>query len=271
MMLLMIAIVCIFLFGLLIYMWYEAKTLKIDRRELYLPEWPQGFDGVKVLFLSDIHSRILPQWVRDELKQEKVDLIIIGGDLTEKGVPLQKVEDHISFLTSLGLTYFVWGNHDYQVDYRELDLLLREKKVTVLDNRAVSFESGGDRLWLVGIDDVSKNRDNLHLALADVEQPGYRLLLSHNPIIVEKIKESDQIHGVLSGHTHGGQICLPFLGPITGHRNSVVSKYVSGEYYLPEGKMSLFVSKGVGTSHLPLRLLAPPELHILTLRSKSEN
>jgi predicted MPP superfamily phosphohydrolase len=251
----------------LAYMFWEAKNLYIRRQELYLPKWPIGFNGIKILFLTDIHRRTIPHSVRAELAREKIDLVILGGDITEKGVPMGRVAENCQFLSSLGPVYFVWGNHDYKVNYRELDILLRELKVHVLDNRAVSFESGDDRLWLVGVDDITVNRDNLKLALAEIESPGYRLLLSHNPSIVEKLTELEQIQGVLSGHTHGGQICLPFTGPIYSGKESVVTKYNSGEYLLYNGKTKLFVSKGVGTSKLPLRLLAPPELHILTMKS----
>jgi len=252
---------------LILYMRWEASTLRIDRQDVYLPQWPNGFDGIRILFLSDLHRRKIPENVRAELRQEKFDLVLIGGDITEKGVSFAQVGEQLEFLSSLGLSYFVWGNHDYHVDFRQLDILLREKKVNILDNRAVSFESNGDRLWLVGIDDLSKNRDHLKMALSDIDQPGYKLILCHNPAIVEKLNPADQVHAVFSGHTHGGQICLPGLGPITAKRNSVVSKYLAGKYSLQDGQLTLFVSRGVGTSHVPLRLLAPPELHIFTLRS----
>lgn len=245
---------------------WEAKQLLIQRQELALPDWPKGFDGVRFLFITDLHRRLIPKHVRQALMMEKFDLVLIGGDITEKRVPLKRVEDNIGFLSSLAPSYFVWGNHDYAGDYRALDIMLRDNRVTILDNKATSFESGSDRLWLVGIDECSLNRDQLSEALIDIDEPGYRLLLSHNPIIVNKLTEKDQIKGVLSGHTHGGQICLPLIGPISLGSNSFYRKYVAGEYLLKNGNLKLFVSKGAGTSNVPLRLLAPPELHIFTMK-----
>jgi predicted MPP superfamily phosphohydrolase len=252
-------------------MMWEAKQLIIQKQELALPDWPEGFDGVRFLFITDLHRRLIPKHVRQALLEEKLDLVLIGGDITEKRVSLKRVEDNIRFLSSLGPSYFVWGNHDYAGDYRALDTMLRDYRVTILDNKATSFESGSDRLWLVGIDECSLKRDQLNHALMDIEEPGYRLLLSHNPIIIEKLKEQDQIKGVLSGHTHGGQICLPLLGPISLPPNSFYRKYVSGEFLLKNGSLKLFVSKGAGTSNVPLRLLAPPEVHIFTMKALQKN
>jgi predicted MPP superfamily phosphohydrolase len=265
-------LVFIFLIG---YMQWEAKQLRIIERELALPDWPEGFDGVRFLFITDLHRHIIPEDVRDKLREivteEKIDLVLIGGDITEKGTPIKRVQDNIRFLSSLAPSYFAWGNNDYTGDYRALDIMLREEGITVLDNHAVSFEAGQDRLWLIGVDECSLKRDQLPMALTYIEQPGYRLLLSHSPIIVKKIKDEDQIRGVLSGHTHGGQICLPIIGPITLPPKSFFRKYIAGEYVLRNGRLKLFISKGVGTSTIPLRLLATPEIHILTMRSPTKD
>jgi predicted MPP superfamily phosphohydrolase len=266
---------CIVIFILIVYMLWEAKQLDIKEQELVLPDWPEGFDGVRFLFITDLHRHLISKNTQSELRQiiteKSIDLVLIGGDITEKRVPLQRVQNNIRFLSSLAPSYFVWGNNDYTGDYRALEIMLRDEGVTVLDNRAVSFEAGQDRLWLVGVDECSLKRDQLALALSDIEQPGYRLLLAHNPIIVKKIKAEDQIKGVLSGHTHGGQICLPWMGPISLPTGSFYRKYLAGEYTLQHGLLKLFVSKGVGTSALPLRLLARPEIHILTMKSPKKD
>jgi predicted MPP superfamily phosphohydrolase len=265
-------LVFIFLIG---YMHWEAKQLRIIKQELVLPDWPEGFDGVRFLFITDLHRRIIPEDLRNKLAEivteEKIDLVLIGGDITEKGTPIKRVQDNIRFLSSLAPSYFVWGNNDYSGNFRALDIMLRDEGVTILDNRAVSFEANQDRLWLIGVDECSLKRDHLSMALTYIEQPGYRLLLSHSPIIVKKIKDEDQIRGVLSGHTHGGQICLPLIGAITLPIGSFFRKYIAGEYVLRNGRLKLFISRGVGTSTVPLRLLAPPEIHILTMKSPKKD
>lgn len=246
---------------------WEAKQLIIQRQELALPHWPKGFDGVRFLFITDLHRLRIPKNVREELIKEKFDLVLIGGDITENRVPLKRVEDNVRFLSSLAPSYFVWGNHDYAGDYRALDIMLRDHRVTILDNKAIPFESGSDRLWILGVDECSLKRDQLSHAIAEIDHPGYRLLLSHNPIIIKNLTDQDQIKGVLSGHTHGGQICLPLFGPISLGPKSFYRKYLAGEYLLRNGEMKLFVSRGAGTSNVPFRLLAPPELHIFTMKA----
>ena len=277
----LIVIIIVLGLALLLYMIWEARSLQVNKEELRLPNWPKGFDGVKFLFITDIHRRTLPETIKNSIQKEKIDLILIGGDVTEKNVPMRRVRENIRFLSSLAPAYFVWGNHDYQVNYRELDILLREEKVQVLDNRSVSFESGDDCLWLIGVDDVSLKRDNLDLALLDIDKPGYQLLLCHNPDIMKKLEDKPLIRTILCGHTHGGQICLPFIGPVIRLFKPRFTPYYSGKYTLSgfgarEGKQekldiptkTLFISRGVGTTRLPIRLLAPPEINLLTFRSE---
>jgi len=253
---------------LILYMYREAKHVQLDKRTLYLNGWPKGFEGITCLFISDLHRQRIPKTILEALQQERIDLVLIGGDITEKGVPLERVRTNMRALSKLAPAYFVWGNHDYDGDYRALDVLLREEKITILDNRSVLFEADSDSLWLIGVDDYSTERDHLGFALSDITQPGFRLLLSHNPMIVEKLTESHQIGGILSGHTHGGQICLPIIGPLIKGKQSVISRFLAGEYQFFEGKTKLFVSRGAGTSKLPLRLGAPAELNLLTIKNE---
>ena len=125
----------------------------------------------------------------------KVDLVIIGGDLAEKGVSLSKISANIQKLREIGPVYFVWGNNDYEIEYHELDALLLENNVKVLDNTRVVFESElGEKICLLGIDDVGLHRDRLDLALADCKEEGFRILVSHNPDIIKKCLEMNRFH-----------------------------------------------------------------------------
>lgn len=135
---------------------------------------------------SDIHRRVISNLLIEQVKG-KVDLVIIGGDLAEKGVSLSKISANIQKLREIGPVYFVWGNNDYEIEYHELDALLLENNVKVLDNTRVVFESElGEKICLLGIDDVGLHRDRLDLALADCKEDGFRILVSHNPDIIKK-------------------------------------------------------------------------------------
>ncbi|MDZ5471173.1 metallophosphoesterase (plasmid) [Bacillus sp. 31A1R] len=239
---------------LILYMLKEGLDNRVIKKELVFPNFPDSFEKIKIFFISDIHKREVTEELLSQIT-EKVDLVIIGGDLLEKGVPLLRVKENISKLKQLGPVYFVWGNNDYEVDYRELDATLLDLGVKILDNTAVSFESlSGERFILLGTDDLKQERDRLDLALQDSGDEGFKVLVSHDPEIVKKIKKEDNISLVLSGHTHGGQI--RFLG---------YGLYEKGSYKKMD-HTSILISNGYGTTTVPFRLGAKSETHVLTLK-----
>ncbi|WP_456279383.1 metallophosphoesterase [Bacillus sp. AK128] len=234
-------------------MYMEAHRNDIHTVHLTFDEFPESLGKVSIYFISDIHRRTISTNMLSAIKG-KVDLVVIGGDLTEKGVPFSKVNENIKKLKELGPTYFVWGNNDYEVDYHELDSTLLSHGVKILDNTAVSFESeSGDKLCLLGVDDYGSRRARLDLALMDAEPNSFKILLSHNPEILHVVKEEQNIKLILSGHTHGGQIRLGNWGlQKKGGLKQVKSSKV-------------FISNGYGTTFLPLRLGAPAESHLIIL------
>jgi uncharacterized protein len=250
---LIIVAVGVLILTLVIYMFIEAHRNVVIYTELLFEDFPKSFGKLTVYFISDIHRRNISVSMLDSIK-EKVDIVIIGGDLTEQGVPFTRVIDNLHKLKELGPLYFVWGNNDYEVDFHELDSLLLSNGVKILDNGAVSFESGvGEKLSLLGVDDIGRKRARLDLALSDTEKESFKLLVSHNPEIINDMKKEDGIRLVLSGHTHGGQIRVGKIGLY--QRGGVIATNVT----------TLFTSNGYGTSLLPLRLGAPAETHIITI------
>ncbi|WP_313798461.1 metallophosphoesterase [Cytobacillus sp.] len=246
----------IILIGLIIYMVKEAFSNRVIYNEITFSDFPETFGKVKLFFISDIHKRVISDRIIQEVQRSKADIVIIGGDLVEKGVPFERVKDNLLKLKTLGDVLFVWGNNDYEVDYRYLDALLLDCGVKILDNTAAFFESEeGERLIFMGIDDISLKRDRLDLALADADiGEGFKILVSHNPRIVSSIKSEHQIRLVLSGHTHGGQIHIFGYSP-----------YEKGK--LKRMKQTiLLISNGYGTTALPLRLGAKAETHLITLK-----
>ncbi|MBO9128271.1 metallophosphoesterase [Bacillus sp. 165] len=242
---------------LLLHMYREAFRNTVLEQDITFVDFPESFDRIVVFFISDIHKRKIAHEIVDKVKG-KADVVIIGGDLLEKGVSMKRAADNIKMLTEIGPTYFVWGNNDYEVDYHELDALLLDYKVKILDNTGVLFESKEEeKLTILGVDDATLKRDRLDLALNDCEQEGFRILISHNPEIINKISAEDRVSLVLSGHTHGGQIRL--LG---------VSPYLKGGVYLYP-HTTLFVSNGYGTTKLPFRLGAPAQTHLITITRSS--
>lgn len=239
---------------LLLYMAFLAFGNNVEENELEFGNFPKSFGTLKIFFISDIHRRRISDSIITAAKG-KADIVIIGGDLMEKGVPLERVKLNIEKLKTIGPVYFVWGNNDYEGDYRDLDALLLDLKVKILDNTAVMFESlEGEKVALLGVDDVGLKKDRLDFALMDAESGYFTILASHNPKIVDKIKPEDGISLLLSGHTHGGQIRIFGLGP---YKKGGIDKV---------GKVIRLISNGYGTTGVPLRLGVRSQSHLITLK-----
>jgi predicted MPP superfamily phosphohydrolase len=247
---------CVLLAACLIaFMYREAFTNRVVYHDLEFSAFPKSFGEVKIFFISDVHRREVSPKIIEKVKG-KADIVIIGGDLTEKGVPFERVQENLQALKTLGPVFFVWGNNDYEVEAPLLDALLLNQGVKVLANSSVTFESEtGDRLYLLGVDDISTNRVDLEQALYETKEEGFRILVSHNPQIRKRIRPEHEIHLMLSGHTHGGQI-----------RIFGFSLYEKGRV-MSEHDRTILISNGYGTTGVPLRLGARAETHLLTLKA----
>ncbi|AOH55550.1 metallophosphoesterase [Peribacillus muralis] len=247
-------IIIVLVFVMVFYMWRTAKQDRLIIQDLYFNDFPEGFGDMRIFFISDLHRRILSDHLIEGARG-KVDLVIIGGDIRESGVPIERVENNLLKLKELGPLYFVWGNNDYEGDFHELDATLLKHGVKILDNTAVSFESQkGREIALLGIDDITEERDRLDLALSDCGNEPFRILVSHNPSVKKQLTSEHRISLVLSGHTHGGQIRIFGYGP---YQIGGIKK---------EGDCLYMTSNGYGTSAVPLRLEARPETHLFTLK-----
>ncbi|MBD8070282.1 metallophosphoesterase [Bacillus sp. PS06] len=233
-----------------------AKENNIIKTTLTFDHFPKSFGEITIYFISDIHKRTVSEQMIKEVGT--ADLVIIGGDLCEKGVPLHKIEANIDLLRMIGPVYFVWGNNDYEIDYHQLDSVLLSKGVNILDNTAAGFESEtGEQLAIVGIDDIKTGRHRLDLALNDVkENVAFKILVSHNPEIINEVTDQHKIDLILSGHTHGGQIRIFNVGM---YKKGGIEQV---------GGTTLLTSNGYGTTQLPLRLGAHPETHLITIKTE---
>jgi uncharacterized protein len=250
----LIGMVSIIIIGLILYMIKEAFFNQVIVNEFMFPDFPNTLGEISIFFISDIHRRKISRKVLDGVER-KVDLVIIGGDLMEKGVSFEKVKYNLDLLKELGPVYFVWGNNDYEVDYHELDALLLSYGVKILDNTAVKFESlEGEKLVLLGVDDMTKKRDRLDYALADAGEEGFRILASHDPRITNKITSDQNIRLVLAGHTHGGQIHILGFSP---YEKGGIKQL---------NQTTLLTSNGYGTTSIPMRLGARAQTHLIILK-----
>jgi predicted MPP superfamily phosphohydrolase len=246
------------------------RGLTVSEAEVPLAGLAAGLDGVRVLFVSDLHagpfvSRAAVAEAFSRLAGLGADVVIHGGDLATSGVAeCVPHADAIAALSGPLGAFAVYGNHDhYTHDLEGLRALYERCGVRVLNNDAVALTRGGATLALAGIDDWNIGRPRLDDALfrARAEAPGAPIVLaSHNP---DAFFDAAR-HGValvLSGHTHGGQVRIPGRPVLVR-----MSRYRldEGRYRVPGAE--LIVSRGIGVSGLPVRFACPPEALLVTLR-----
>lgn len=267
----------------------EAEGTDIVPEDVPLERLPAELEGLRLLFISDIHRRRLEPDLPERIEAlGGAELVLIGGDVRETGVSLEQVRSNMALLRSIAPAYAVYGNHDYDGEIEELRAALEQEGVRVLRNRHEYVAVPGRSAFrLAGTDDPRTKRDRLREALdlsdeaatafSPRPEPGesmpFTVLLAHDPILAHRSRhEGIEADLMLSGHTHGGQIILPLLGPAM--RSSSVRKFRAGWFDLPAPaaarkagprKVRLLVSSGYGTSKAPLRLNCPPEIHLLRL------
>jgi len=257
----------------------SRHELEIVYRTITLPRLPDPFAGLKIVQISDFHfheyteAAFLEAVVR-RVNEANPDLVLLTGDfVSSKPLPRHfgvGMSYHCAELLSrieCPLRYAILGNHDVLVSAQAVTDALLTHGIPVLTDSSVPLEREGRRLWLAGIQDALVGQPNLATALPAGRNPEQEplILLAHEPDFAD-YAIGRQIDLVLSGHTHGGQIRLPFLPPLL--LPQMGTKYVEGLFRLRDG-MQLYVNRGIGAVNLPFRFRCPPEISVLTLQPGS--
>ncbi|SFE33334.1 metallophosphoesterase [Alteribacillus iranensis] len=247
-------------FGLLffmapLYMFWEARRNRLIKEKVTIKDLPPTFEGKNLLFISDIHKRQLPQRFVNEWKND-VSLIIVGGDLAEKGVPEERVRKNLRLLKQAGEVLFVWGNNDME-ERTMITRLLEEEDIISLENDSYQWKIKGDSVGIVGLGNKYGRLDSRVAGIQGDEC--CRIAVVHDPAAFRSIKEKGNISFGLAGHTHGGQIRIGSFG--IGEKGG----------WKKVGNMPVLISNGYGTTAVPLRLGAPSQVHLLTLSASEES
>jgi predicted MPP superfamily phosphohydrolase len=235
---------------------------------------PGEFHGFRIVQISDIHykeftERFFLDRIIREVNALVPDLILMTGDFITHGPPRSTPEKDIHGVAEAlrGLScpqrIACLGNHDSAVGMEFVAGILRAHGTPVLINQYMAIERGGDRLWIGGVEDPATSRPDL--ALATPRNPGAPLILmAHAPDYADEVvrhPDGGKVDLILSGHSHGGQIRLPFVGPLV--LPPMGKKYVEGHFQF--GPMQLYVNRGLGAVSVPFRLNCPPEITTITL------
>lgn len=258
----------------------ERHWIEVTEPEIHLSNLPAAFDGFRIAQLSDIHLDEFtePFFLRravEKINSLQSDAVFITGDFVTAGIrgrkaALRSAGQCAEILQELACSqrYAVVGNHDVMVGAPSVIAALTASGISVLRNAYLPIERSGARFWLAGLDDPLEGHPNPDLAIPVAirnlpEEPV--ILMCHAPDYVRRLQAHPAgaaVDFMLSGHTHGGQVRIPFLGgfflPYLGKR------YVEGHFRL--GNLQLYVNRGLGTVQLPFRFNCPPEITHFTLR-----
>ena len=254
-------------------------ALEVNEYEIVSDRIPQGFDGFRIAQVSDLHNKDFGEGygqLLTLLSQINPDIIVVTGDLIDsRETDLDVALEFAWQAGKIARVYFVSGNHEARIpEYEDLKIGLVKAGVVILENQKVQITREGESITLMGIDDPSFQEDYLFGDAASVtssalselqnESDCYTVLLAHRPELFETYVDAG-VNLVFSGHAHGGQFRLPFIGGLVAPNQGFFPKYDAGLF--SEGSTTMIVSRGVGNSIIPIRFNNRPEIVLVTLRN----
>jgi predicted MPP superfamily phosphohydrolase len=243
---------------------YERHHIGVTEVTLPVSRLPGTFDGLRIGFLTDVHhSSLVP--AEDVVRavalvnDARPDLVVLGGDYVTFGdrTFVGPVAELLAPLNAPHGVFAILGNHD---DDRDMPAALTRQHIQVLRDARTRLEVRGERIDVAGVRFWTRRPADIERVLRRAENPV--LLLAHDP---RRLNEAAALHvpAVLSGHTHGGQVVMPGIGALAGRRFPVLAGLARKQ------DTSLFVSRGIGTVYVPVRINCPPEVAIVTLKRHS--
>lgn len=254
---------------LLCFFHYENHHLVVTEFT-YFNESVEDFpDGYRIVQISDLHNAVFGRNHRtlvDKITELAPDMVVITGDIIDSNhTNIDAAIDLVDQLTELYPVYYVTGNHEYWLDEDDRRRLFEEMEqagAVLLFNEAVTVNASGGTFDLIGLDDKSLADNTLKALLSECDSETLNIVLAHEPQYIEKYAVTDA-DLVLCGHAHGGQFILPLIGPVVAPDQGLFPKYTSEAYYMDD--MTMFVSRGLGNSIIPVRLFNDPEVVCIDL------
>lgn len=252
----------------------EPEKLNIVHENISAQNIPPAFQNFKIVQFSDTHVgfHFSVEQLRKliaKINTLQPDILVFTGDLVDDPKHFNTYEALTNALSNAKATYgkyWVYGNHDhggYGTDI--IKEVMDRANFNLLKNNHTIIEKGADRIVLAGIDDVILGEPNISEALQHVNPNLFTVLLAHEPDIATNTSNFP-VDVQLSGHSHGGQVRLPFIGDL--YTPAYAEKYIQGKYIINDRPFTLYVNSGIGTTRLPYRFLCPPEIHVFTLTGK---
>ncbi len=242
-------------------LWFEITHLDIA-----LPKLDRAFNGYRIVQISDLHAgdgidRSQLERVVEAVNAEHPDLVVITGDHITR-IPKQHLEllDTLAKLKPRDRTISILGNHDVYNDTELVRKAIRANGITLLENNIYTINRANSTLHIAGVGDVFAKEDKLDQILAQLPTTGAAIMLAHEPDFADKTAATGRFGLQLSGHSHGGQIRIPFYA---GYVPMLAEKYPIGRYQV--GEMIQYTNRGIGLVKLYARFNCRPEISVFNL------
>lgn len=242
----------------------DTTVLEISSKKL-----PHSFDGYTIVHISDLHNKNFghnQNRLINKIKKQSPNIIVITGDLVYKrSDDISNSVEFINEVVKIAPVYFVTGNHENSFkNFDYIKEVLNNSGVVILQNESIKLYFQDDFITLHGINDCKKRKVVSNtLSKMNICKNNYNILLSHRPELID-IYSSYEYDLVFSGHAHGGQIRIPFIGALFSPEQGLFPKYTSGKHQLKN--TTEVISRGLGKSIIPIRIFNNPEIVVCKLR-----
>ncbi|SCP99629.1 metallophosphoesterase [Anaerobium acetethylicum] len=260
----------IVLLVLIIFVWYENHHLVVSSYDYKSSKISGDLEGYRIVQISDLHNAEFGKNNKNlitKIAELSPDLIVVTGDLVDSNhMDIDVAVNFIEDISGICPIYYVMGNHEHwlsDADRQDLFEGIKNTDTTVLDNEGTTINAGKASFELIGLDDKSLGDDTLKNLMNGCSNDDLTIVLAHEPQYINNFSAA-KADIVLSGHAHGGQFILPFVGAVVAPGQGFFPKYTSGAYQMKDTTM--YVSRGLGNSVIPVRLFNDPEVVCIDLR-----
>ncbi|MBE6869986.1 MAG: metallophosphoesterase [Ruminococcus albus] len=248
---------------------FQNKYLTVDEYTFTSAKVSKSADDFRIVQVSDLHnakfgknnSRLI-----SKIKDQSPDIIVITGDIVDSNhTNIDTATDFCKESAKIAPCYYITGNHEMWLDKSETDTLYSDMTfagVTILDSTTITLENG---IYLTGLGDDHLYDGTLAKLSESVPDDALHIVLAHEPQYLEEEYTLSSPDLIITGHAHGGQVRLPFIGGIVAPDQGFFPKYTAGEY--KSGDTTMYVSRGLGNSVIPLRLFNTPEINLLKIKA----
>ena len=273
-----VKIILFIVIGLFVFFNYQNNSITINEIEFKNDNIPDSFKGYKILQLSDLHNKEFgkeQEKILEKINNINPDIIVVTGDLIDSNnTNVDVAMKLINKVINISPIYYISGNHEaWSTSYNELKSKLEDSGVIVLENEKTQLLKGSDTIDIIGLSDTSFISSDLLEYAGNVKtekllntlsenSSNFKILLSHRPELFD-IYSNSSVDLVFSGHAHGGQFRLPFIGGLIAPDQGLFPKLTEGIH--TSNNTTMVISRGLGNSIIPIRLFNRPELVVVTL------